>query len=234
MTMKDVKITATPRKKSGTKAGLRKLRAADAIPAVVYGKANGSEPVAIERKAFELAYRDHLRHAFYVLEMEGKERRTLIKDVQRHKIDGRILHVDFFEFDPARKTVFTVPVVTRGQSVGEKAGGILTLVMQELKLRAVPTAIPDKIEIDVTGLDLNHSIRVRDLGQTAYEVIAHPEDPIVAIVAPRGVEETAAAAPAEGEAAEGAAKPADGKAPAADAKAAPAAAKAEAKPAAKK
>lgn len=233
MTMKDVKLTATVREKSVKKSGLRKLRGGDAIPAVVYGKASGSEPVAIERQAFELAYRDHLRHAFYVLEMNGKERRTLIKDVQKHKLDGHILHVDFFEFDPNRKTLYTVPVVTRGQSVGEKGGGILTVVMRELKLRALPTAIPDKIEIDVTNLDLNHSVRVRDLGQTAYEVIAHPEDPIVAIVAPRGVEETVVAAPAEGEAAaapaDGAAKPADGKA------AAPAAgAKADAKPAAKK
>jgi large subunit ribosomal protein L25 len=212
------------------------VRGGDAIPAVIYGKANGSHPIAIERKAFELAYRDHLRHAFYVLDLSGNERRTLIKDVQKHKLDGHIVHVDFFEFDPNRKTFYTVPVVTRGQSLGEKEGGILALVMQELKIRALPTVIPDKIVIDVTNITLNHTIRVRDLGVTAFEVIANPEDPIVAVVSPRGTDEARLSpppraklsprvprAPSSPMEAPPPAKPADGSCPAAKADAKPAA-----------
>lgn len=229
MSMKEVKITATTREKTAKKSGLRKVRGAELIPAVLYGKKSGSTPVAVERRAFELAYRDHLAHAFYVLDIDGTPRRTLLKDVQKHKLNESIQHVDFFEFDENTKTHFTVPVVTVGTSAGEKIGGILALVMKELKVRALPAAIPEKIEIDVTNLELNHSIRIRDLNLAGIEVEANPEDSVVSIVVPRGVEEAKPAAAAEGDAA---AAPAEGAK--ADAKADPKAAAAAAKPAAKK
>lgn len=227
MSMKEVPLKAVPREKTDRKSKLRTVRASEMIPAVLYGKKSGSVPVAIERRTFELAYRDHLAHAFYVLDLAGAPRRTLLKDVQKHKLDGHILHVDFFEFDETKKTHFTVPVVTRGVSAGEKLGGILALVKKELRIRALPADIPEKIEIDVTALELNHSIRIRDLNLTAFEVEASPEDSVVSIVVPRGVEEQKGPAAAEGAApAADGAKPAEGaakaEAPKADAKAAPA------------
>ena len=213
--MKEILIQATKRDTTGKKSKLRELRSADRIPAVLYGKSTDATSISMDRKTFELAYRDNLRHARYVIEVEGTPRQTLIKDVQKNKLTERIEHVDFFAFDANHKTEYMVPIVTLGTAVGEKTGGILTVVQREVKVRAMPLDIPDKIEIDVTNLDLNHTIRIRDLHTEKFEFIAHPEDPVVSVVSPRGIEEATVAAPAEG--AEAAA-PADGKAAAPAAK----------------
>lgn len=184
--MQEIVIQARKRK-TGGRSYARRTRGEDQIPGVVYGMRTEPVAIAMDRHSFEMAFRQHFRNAFYRVDVEGRTPLTLIKEIQKNKVTDKIEHVDFFEFDPARPTQFTVPVVTRGTSPGEKLGGVLTLAKREVKVRALPMDIPEKIEIDVSRLGLGETIRIRDIESEKFQIVAKKEEPVVAMIVPRGV-----------------------------------------------
>lgn len=183
------------RSKTG-KGVSHKLRNADMVPGVVYGK--GMDPVAVSIK-----YRD-LQNA---LAGEGGQNNlitligggsldqsmAIIADMQRDALKGTYRHVDLHRINMNEKLRVTVPVVLKGTAAGVKGGGLLDLAHHELHVECLPNNIPDHIEIDITDLQIAHSIHVGEISlPEGVKLLDNPKTPVVSVLG-RAKEEEAAA-----------------------------------------
>lgn len=202
--MATAQLSATPRTSSG-KGPARSLRSAGRIPGVVYGHAREPQPLTLDTREFEKLL-SHIAAESTVIELslDGQTTKTLIREIQRHPFKRQILHVDFQELVAGEKVQVNIPIVLMGVPEGVRAsGGVMDQTLRELSIRVDPSAIPDHIEVDVTGVQIGHSIHVSELSlPEGVEVLNDPEAPVCVVAAPRAVvEETAAVAePVEGEA----------------------------------
>jgi large subunit ribosomal protein L25 len=165
--MAEVTLEVTRRESTG-KGVARKLRAAEKVPAVVYG--GHREPVAItvDRKAVtELIHKsEHGIRSIFLLKMAGtdQQRHAMIKDLQIDPITRRMQHIDFVRVVMDELVRVTIPVHLTGTSKGVKnEGGILDWQVRELHVECLPNAIPDTIDVDVTELEGHAYLRVSDL-----------------------------------------------------------------------
>jgi large subunit ribosomal protein L25 len=189
------------------KGAARKMRSAGSIPAVVYGHAR--EPQALTVNNHELTkLLDKVSYKTTVIELQftgGTSAKTLIREIQRHPFKRHILHVDFQELVAGEKVTVKVPLVFVGTPDGVRlGGGILDEVMRELEVAVDPSNIPNHIDVDVTKLQVGHSIHVRDLIVPANVEVMNDADQTVALctipkAAAEPTPEEAAAAAAAGE-----------------------------------
>jgi large subunit ribosomal protein L25 len=220
--MKSISIDVTKRT-AGTKQAVKQLRNEGKIPCVLYG---GSEVVHFAGPV--LSFRDlvYTPHVYTVdLNIEGEQRKAIMKDIQFHGVTDKILHIDFLELAPGKPVVMDIPLKITGSAAGVREGGELRTKLRKLKVKALAENLPDEIELDVTKLNISDSIRVKDVKVKGCEILDLPNNIITAVKMPRViVEETPAAAATT----EGAVPGAEGAAPAAGAPAAPGAAPAAA------
>jgi large subunit ribosomal protein L25 len=224
-------LSAQKRDKSG-KGPARQLRFKGLVPAVCYGPYDKPLHVAVDPDALKKAIATpHKFNTVIKLSVEGGETRTvLFKDFEKDPLDGHVLHADFLEVRMDKDVVVNVPVVLTGKPVGVTEGGILQQVARTLPVICKPSDIPEKIEVDVSGLAIAESLHIKDVKAPAGVKFKVRGDQTIAVVnIPEKEEEVvkpaAAAVPgAEGAAVAGAAPGAPGAAaPAAGGAAAPAA-----------
>ena len=239
------KVIAKKRDRAG-KGGARSSRREGLIPAVIYGDKQAPMMIAVEPKSVErIMHREGYFNHTLKVEVDGTSIDVLPRDIQVDPVTDKPLHLDFLRVGPESIISVQVPVhfKNEGASPGIKRGGVLNIVMHEITVRTKPTTIPEYFEIDLTGLEIGHSVHLDALKvPEGVRVVTREKNPTVAsIAAPtvvREVEPTAAvadaaaAAPAAGAAAPGAAPAAGaaataagGKAPAAAGGKAPAPAK---------
>ncbi|HVG59944.1 MAG TPA: 50S ribosomal protein L25/general stress protein Ctc [Hyalangium sp.] len=221
------------------KGAARKLRGQGLIPAVVYGK-HLEKPlqVAVDPKSIRQAINTpHKFNTLITLKMDGTSHQVLLKDYQMDPVSREILHADFIGVRETEKVKVNVPLVLTGKAQGVADGGLLTQARRELEIWALPQAIPEKIEVDVSHLKIAQALHINDIKlPEGVSVKTNVNYTLAVVTAPEREEVPAAAAPAAGAAAGAAAAPA-GKADAkagdakagGDAKAAAGAAKAPAK-----
>jgi len=205
--------------RTGTgKGAARKLRAAAQVPGVVYGKGLASNPIAIDRKAFEILLRNGGHHGLIDLSLDGESAavKALVREIQVHPVSRQVEHVDLQRVSMTERVRIDVPIVLVGKPEGVRTqGGILEQALRSVEVECLPADIPEKIEIDVTALTIGHSVHVSDLVVPGVTILAHAEAAVAIVSVPaaeRSAEETAAEAaaaagvvPAEGaEAAPGA------------------------------
>ena len=235
-------LAAKTREKSG-KGPARQLRFKGLIPAVCYGPYDKPLHVAVDPEAIKKAIATpHKFNTVIKLQIDGDTRTVLFKSYEKDPVDGHVLHADFLEVRMDQDVVVNVPVILIGKPEGVTAGGILQQVARTLPVLAKPADIPEKIEVDVSALQIAESLHVKDVKLPAGVKLKVKGDQTIAVVnVPEKEEEApkpaAAAVPgAEGAAAApgapGAAPGAPG-APGAAAPAAGAAAPAAGAPAAK-
>lgn len=203
--MATAQLTASPRTTAG-KGPARSLRSSGRIPGVVYGHARKPQPLTLDTREFEKLL-SHISAESTVIELslDGQTTKTLIREIQRHPFKRQILHVDFQELVAGEKVTVNIPIVLIGVPEGVRAsGGVLDQTLRELSVRVDPSAIPDHIEVDVSGLVIGHSIHVSELQLAeGVEVMNDAEASVCVVAAPRAVVEEAAAVvaePAEGDA----------------------------------
>lgn len=177
-------LNAEPRKIFGKK--LKKLRKQGIIPANVYGPDIKSEAISVNFKDFIKVYKKVKETGLVYLQLKNESIPVLIKNVQKHPINGAILHVDFRKVDLKQKIETEVPVVIVGESpaVAEKKGVLLTQV-NTLTIFALPEEIPSEIKIDISNLkEIGDEIKVSDLTKTSpYEIKTPINKVIVSVVA---------------------------------------------------
>jgi large subunit ribosomal protein L25 len=214
------KVLSAEQRSATGKGANRKLRVAGQIPAVIYGKGRDTQSVALDPKALAslLHASDAGLNTLIDLSVAGRTDTVLVKELQRHPVSGSYLHVDFFQVDLTQTITVSVPIHLVGKARGVEFGGILDHPLRELEVECLPRAIPESIEVDVSGLEVGDSIHVSDLRlPEGVEVMTDPELPVASVVLPAAEEEaTPTETVVEGE--EAAGEGAEG-APAEDAKA---------------
>src|SRR4051812_2958745 len=149
--MKAVALSAFPRTLS-RRAGAKRLRAENRIPAVIYGRQTKPQNLEIARKALE----DLIHHSAaenvlldLAIEKDARPKRlALIQEVQHHALSGHVLHVDLHEVSETEKVTIMVPVETTGEATGVKnSGGVLEHVLFKIKVRGLPKDLPEVIEV---------------------------------------------------------------------------------------
>jgi large subunit ribosomal protein L25 len=230
--MSKVVLQAKNRQKKGS-AESRRIRRSGRIPAVLYGRSGKSISIDLEAVDFIKNTKGISESTIVKVEVDGKSYEAFVKDTQRNIIDGNILHIDFYEVESGIALRAKVSVILHGNPIGVREGGMLENPVHEIEVECLPKDLPERIELDISGLKANQSIHVRDIPLAGgVKLISNP-DQVVALVKFAKVE---AAAPAAAEAE--AAVPAAGAAPAAaaaaagDKKATPAAGEKKAAPAA--
>jgi large subunit ribosomal protein L25 len=186
------------------KGAARALRRAESIPAVVY-RGGDSQPITLNRKEMlQFMKKTAGEQAIVNLKIAGGEDKlALMKDYQTDPVKNRLLHVDFQEVSLTQKIVVTVPIATVGEAIGVKRDkGILQMVLREMEIESLPDSIPSHIDIDISALEIGHSLHVSDVAPPeGVEILSDPSEVIALVVAPV-VEEEAPAEEAEEEEAE--------------------------------
>ena len=201
--MEQTTVKARPRAEQGTRA-TKQLRRDGSIPGVVYGREFG-EPlaVAIDARDLRAALHGHGSSTVLNLDIEGRGATAVI--VQERQLDvvtKRLIHVDLHAIRLDEVVDARVPLVLVGSAAGVKEGGILDFVMREVAIKALPTNIPDQLQVDVSALNMFDTIHARDLKPPEGVTIDEsPDEIIVSILPPSKAEEApvAAAAPVEPE-----------------------------------
>lgn len=176
--MKSIDVKGSVRTATGKKA-TRELRKAGAVPCNLYGEARGENglPVAVSFSSTQ----DELRKLVYTpeiysvnLNIDGKEYKAVMKELQFHPVTDMLLHVDFYEITETKPIVMEVPIKLNGLAEGVKAGGKLAANVRKLKVCAPYTSIPERLDIDVTSLGLGKTIKVGDLSFGGLELVTSP------------------------------------------------------------
>lgn len=189
--MATASLAATRRTGTG-KGNARSLRREGQIPAVIYGHARESQPLAISARDLEKLL-SHISADNTVVEIavEGATSRALIREIQRHPFKRVILHVDFQELVAGEKMTVRVPIRLLGTPAGVRlGGGIIDHTLRELTISVDPANMPNQIEIDITDLELGQSIHVSGVKVPAgVTVLDEPGAAVVVIATPRAAVE---------------------------------------------
>jgi large subunit ribosomal protein L25 len=175
------------------KSANRKLRKEGLIPATVYGLGEDAVSLKIGPKIVaKVLASDTGRNSLVYLQREGTDirRHVIIKDLQRHPVTGRLVHVDFMRVDPKHKVRVRVPIRLTGTPAGAKEGGTLEFVHREIEVECLPHAIPAHIDVDVSPLKIGENIRLGQVAIPAGIDVLDATHNVICIVHGRRAEET--------------------------------------------
>jgi len=210
--MAEIVVSAKNRADRGKNAA-RRLRREGLVPAIVYGGKGENLAVAVDPKALKKVLRSEAgRNAILKLDIAGHgATNAILKSWQVDPIRESFLHADFYRIAMDVAIRVTVPIHVVGEARGVKVdAGILELVVREIEVECLPGDIPERIDVDVTDLGINQSLRVSDIPAPAKVKVLEAADQVVVHVVSVKEEEAPAAAAApvvEGEAAAPAAEP---------------------------
>ena len=221
--MKELVITGTSRKSAGKKEA-NELRKKGFVPCNIYGGTEQTYFYAHSNDFKSLVYTPDVHQV--TLKVGDKSFNTYMQEIQFHPITDKIMNIDFLEVKDDKKMKMEIPVNITGTAPGVLQGGRLVQKLRKMKVKALPKDMPDKIEINVSGLNIGQSVRVNQVNLPGVEFLDTANGVVIGVQTTRVVVEetkvtTTAAAPAAAT-------------PAADKTAAPAADKKAEKPAAKK
>lgn len=183
-------LTAESRELTG-KNNNNRLRADGFIPAVMYSHGK-SEAIKIKEKAFFSLFKGVISESIiFNIEISGKsdEAMAFVKDFQLDPVTGSILHLDLFKVTKGEKIKTNIPIELTGTPVGLKMGGVFVHGEREIFVQCLPRDLPEKIEVDITALDMGDSITVNDLVVSEdVEILTTLENIIAAVDRPRAEE----------------------------------------------
>lgn len=168
-------------------ADLKQIREEGNVPCVVYGPAIKEQihfytPAILFR---DLVYTPEVH--MVDLNVEGTKMKAVLKDAQFHPVSDVLLHADFLAFSEDRAIKFEIPVEIKGTSPGIIKGGKLEIKTRRLAVKGLASNLPDKIEVDISKLDLGKSFKVSELKPEGFEILTSPNVSIVTIGIPRAL-----------------------------------------------
>lgn len=170
----------------------RRLRRSGQVPGILYG--GGEEPVAFAVDERTLRHAMAGRGAVLELSVDGGAGTpAVVKDAQRHPVRGELMHIDLLRVDlnQAIQAAVAVELIGAEDAPGVREGGILEHVTRELNVEALPTDIPESIQVDVSAMEMNATLALGEVTAPAgITLLDDPETTIVASIKPPSVEET--------------------------------------------
>lgn len=172
------------------KGAARRLRSAGKLPAILYGAK--TDPIMLAMDSSELKKTLKGRAAeniIFDLTINGgkknQSKKVMIKELQRDPVKRDYLHVDLFEISMAKELEVDIPLDLLNTPIGVEQGGILQHIRREVKAACLPQDLVDKIEVDVSGLDIGQSLHIRDISFPPGLRSLEDEDlTVVTVVAP--------------------------------------------------
>lgn len=200
--MKETLSLAVKTRAGRGKGANRKLRATEMVPGVYYDATGVNIPVMVEhlplRKLFSKTASSHVFELHIDSENGRETKPSLIWQLQYHPTKSLITHVDFYGVDLTKEITVHIPVEVVGKAAGVVKGGALEVYRENLEVTCLPLAIPDKVTIDVTALDINQHIKVAEISlPQGVKAVYEDNFAIVGVVLPTEEEEAPAEAAAE-------------------------------------
>ena len=183
--MLEINVSGQKRNAIGKKAA-KEVRKEGLVPCNIYGieKDADNRPVAT---SFTIPFSE-LRKVVYTpnvyvvnINIDGTEKKAVIKELQFHPVSDALLHVDFLEINEEKPVTVGIPVKLVGHAAGVRNGGRLSLSIRQIKVTAPYSRIPEILEIDVTALEIGKSIKVGELNFEGLE-FATPKEVVVCSV----------------------------------------------------
>ena len=189
------------------KGPARRFRQQGLVPAIFYGGNTDNIQLTVKSADLVKLHKEKKDHAFIKLIIDdgGKkiEKLSLIKELQIQPLTGKLYHADFYEVDMKKKLVFDVSLNFVGKAIGVENGGELQHIKREVKVLCLPSDLPDQIDVDITAIEIGHSIKVKDI--QIPENLTHVDPPEAAVVSVAAVKVVKVEAAAEEVPVEGAA-----------------------------
>jgi large subunit ribosomal protein L25 len=183
-----VKLEAQERETVGSTAAA-KLRREGLIPGVIYGRGKKSHAIAVpERELRAVLSGPHGRHAILDVTLAGQKtsHASVFKDFQVDPIRGKITHFDLHEVRLDQPITAQVAIELVGEAPGVKAGGVLSALVREVSVEALPLEIPDRLELDISEAEIGATLRIADLvAPEGTQLLDDPETVVVTVAAPR-------------------------------------------------
>ncbi|WLR50906.1 50S ribosomal protein L25/general stress protein Ctc [Bacillus tianshenii] len=164
----------------------REIRQNGGFPAVVYGKNKPTKSISVTAVEFVKTIREVGRNGIIDLAIDGDTKeRVMLHDIQIDPIKDEVVHADFFIVDMSSTVDVEVNVHIVGEAKGAQEGGVLDQPAHELSVRALPSDIPESIEVDVSNLEIGDTIQVKDLREgRQYEILDDEHTTIATVVPP--------------------------------------------------
>lgn len=166
------------------------LRHEGKIPAIVNGYQVESTPISVNARELDKILREHGANAVIKMNLDGKTVNTLVKQTQSDTFTKHLTHVEFLSVNMSEETEVEAEVTLVGEAAGVKAGGVLNQTLYTVVVSATPDKLPERIEVDVTNLEIGDSLTVSDLPSAEdYTIVTDPEEQIVSLTEAQEVEE---------------------------------------------
>ena len=154
------KLEVDIRKEQGTSAA-RRTRLRDKVPAILYHSGVEAIPLSMDKKRLYKALRTG--QMIFEIVVDKKSQFVLLKEVQYHPVTDEVIHVDFQKVKEDEKISLEVAIRSAGESQGVKLGGILVQLLNSVTIKCKPSEIPEFLEIDVTDMEMNTNLFVKDI-----------------------------------------------------------------------
>lgn len=180
--MSEITINATIRKEIGKRA--KTLRVKGSVPGIYYGHGQKNIPVTMLELSLQPLYRTAATHVISLKLDDGSSHTCILRDVQLDPVTEKPVHFDLFGLNEKEEVTIEVPVQVKGVPKGVKDGGILQQILHRVKVSCLPKNIPDHVELDVTTLEINRSIHVKDIIVPNVKILENENSTVVAVVPP--------------------------------------------------
>jgi large subunit ribosomal protein L25 len=185
-----------------SKGFLNQMKAKDLVPGIIYGQGQEAKPVFLVGRELSRIIDKHGTHGLFALQMEGetKPAMALVKEVQKHPLNGKVIHVDFLTVNMNEKIHGTVTIYIHGEDEIINKGGILQAGAKDIEVSCMPQDLPEHVTVDVSGLEIGHKLVIGDLQiPEGVEVTSDPDTMIVTVLAPNRALETQEASEGQAE-----------------------------------
>ncbi|MBO7628915.1 MAG: 50S ribosomal protein L25 [Bacteroidales bacterium] len=183
--MKSVSISGSLRENVG-KRDSKAQRAAGMVPCVLYGGEKQYQFVVAKNEYRNHIYTPEVRYA--VINLDGKEFPAILQASQFHPITDELLHVDFLEIVDGKPITIGLPIRIVGTSPGVLRGGKLVKKVRKLKVRGLLKDVPEEIPVDISGLNIDNSVKVNELHIDNITFVENPNSIVAAVLSTRNVE----------------------------------------------
>ena len=184
------KLNVDIRKEHGTSAA-RRTRLQNKVPAVVYHSGIEAIPLSVDKVSLNKALRTG--QMIFEVNVEDKNQFVLVKEIQYHPVTDEIIHVDFQKVKEDEKISLEVAVKSSGEAQGVKLGGLLVQMLNSVTIKCKPAEIPEFLEIDVTDMEMNTNLFVKDITlPTDVEMLTAEDIAVVSVQEPKQEQEEVA------------------------------------------
>ncbi|MEM8908334.1 MAG: 50S ribosomal protein L25 [Bacteroidota bacterium] len=190
--MESIAISGNVRTALGKKEN-KVLRSKGEVPCVIYGGENVVHFSALASDFKSLIYTPDFK--LVDISVDGQTHQCILKDMQFHPVTDEVLHLDFLQLVPGRKTKVEIPIKFKGEAPGVKEGGKLLQKVRRVMIKTTPDKIVDELFVDVSSLQLGQSVRIRDIEVAdGMEIMNALGIPIASVETPRALRSATAAA----------------------------------------